>query len=311
MAAIAAPVTTPNAATPAPASRTPTLTLTTALAPLTWGTTYLVTAEWLPPDRPLLAGAIRALPAGLAVLAITRTLPHGIWWWRAAVLGTLNIGAFFALLFVAAYRLPGGVAATLGAVQPLLVCLLAFLLLGERPTRRRLGWAVAGVAGVGLMVLRGHLAFDPVGILAGLGGTAVMATGIVLTKRWGRPVGLLTFTGWQLTAGGLLLAPPALLIEGVPSRLGVSALAGYAWLAVVGTLVAYALWFRGVQRLPVAAVSFLPMLSPAVAAVLGWVVLGQSLTALQSAGFALALVSVVAGQVTPAPHRKQPAADAE
>ncbi|HLT10111.1 MAG TPA: DMT family transporter, partial [Micromonosporaceae bacterium] len=124
----------------------------TAFAPATWGTTYLVTTELLPPGRPLFSAAVRALPAGLAVLAITRTLPRGAWWWRAACLGVLNIGGFFALLFVAAYRLPGGVAATLGAVQPFLVAWLAFLLLAERPTRWRLGLGLVGVAGVGLMV---------------------------------------------------------------------------------------------------------------------------------------------------------------
>lgn len=51
----------------------------TALAPLVWGSTYLVTTEMLPPDRPLLAATVRALPAGLILLAIGRTLPaaHG------------------------------------------------------------------------------------------------------------------------------------------------------------------------------------------------------------------------------------------
>ena len=93
--------------------------LVTALGPAVWGSTYVVTTEVLPPDRPLLAGTLRALPAGLLLLAVTRRLPTGSWWWRAAVLGTLNIGAFFALLFVSAYRLPGGVAALLGAVGPL------------------------------------------------------------------------------------------------------------------------------------------------------------------------------------------------
>ncbi len=272
-----------------------------ALAPVSWGTTYLVTTEFLPPDRPLLSGAIRALPAGLAVLMITRTLPHGSWWWRSTVLGTLNIGAFFALLFAAAYRLPGGVAATLVSVQPLMVAGLAFALLGERPTRWRLGWGVTGVVGVALMVLRGQVTFDLVGVLVGLGSAAVMAVGIVLTKRWGRPegVGVLTFTGWQLTAGGLLLAPLALLVEGPPPALDPSALGGYAWLAIVGTLLAYLLWFHGLDRLPVAAVSFLGLLSPSVAAALGWLVLGESLTPAQATGFSVALISIVAGQVAP------------
>lgn len=81
--------------------------LTTALAPAAWGTTYLTTTELLPPGRPLLAGTLRALPAGLVLAAATKRRPVGAWWAKAFVLGTLNIGGFFALLFVAAYRLPG------------------------------------------------------------------------------------------------------------------------------------------------------------------------------------------------------------
>jgi probable blue pigment (indigoidine) exporter len=282
-----------------PPARTWGFTGLAAVAPLTWGTTYLVTTEWLPPDRPLLSGAIRALPAGLVALAVTRTLPRGNWWWRAAVLGTLNIGAFFALLFVAAYRLPGGVAATLSAVQPLVVAGLAFVLLRERPTYWRIGWGIAGAAGVAVMVLRGRSVFDLPGILAGLAGTAAMAAGIVLTKRWGRPVGVLAFTGWQLTAGGLLLAVLAFAVEGPLPALTLPALGGYAWLAVIGTLLAYALWFQGLGRLPVTALSFLPLLSPVVATILGWLVLGQSLTIGQAVGFGLALLSIAAAQFDP------------
>lgn len=274
----------------------------TAFTPLVWGTTYLVTTELLPPGRPLLDAAVRALPAGLLVLAVTRTLPQGAWWWRAFVLGALNIGGFFALLFVSAYRLPGGVAATLGAAQPLLVAALAIGLLGERPTRWRLGWAVAGAIGVAMVVLRPAAALDGIGLLAGAAGAASMATGMVLTKRWGRPVSLMTFTGWQLAAGGLLLVPLTLAVEGLPPALDGAAVLGFAWLAIPGTLVAYAIWFRGVEKLPVTAVSLLGLLSPLMAALLGWAVLDQSLTAVQLAGFALAVGAVVAGQL-PAPTR--------
>jgi probable blue pigment (indigoidine) exporter len=111
--------------------RSPVLLLT-PVTPAVWGTTYAVTTEFLPPGRPLLAGVLRALPAGLVLLALTRRLPTGIWWWRSAVLGFLNIGLFFALLFVSAYRLPGGMAAVLGAAQPLVVAGLTVLLLTER-----------------------------------------------------------------------------------------------------------------------------------------------------------------------------------
>jgi probable blue pigment (indigoidine) exporter len=270
--------------------------LTTAVTPVIWGSTYLTTTQLLPPGRPVFDAAVRALPVGLVVVAATRRLPHGAWWWKAAVLGGLNIGVFFALLFATAYRLPGGVAATFGALQPLAVAMLGWGLLGERPTRWRIGWGLAGVLGVSLVVVRGAVALDGIGVLTGVGAALAMAAGMVLTKRWGRPVPLLAFTGWQLTAGGLLLVPVALLVEGAPPAVDLPAVAGFLWLAGAGTLLAYLLWFRGVERLPVVAVSFLGLLAPLVATVLGWLVLDQSLTATQLAGFVLAFAAVLAGQ---------------
>ncbi len=277
----------------------------TALAPASWGTTYAVTTELLPPGHPLFAGLMRALPAGLAGLAITRVLPRGDWWWKAAVLGVLNIGVLFPLLFVAAERLPGGVAATLGATQPLLVAGLAIVVLHDRPTAWRWAWGVLGVLGVGLVVLGPEARLDAVGVLAGLGGTATMAGGVVLTKRWGRPaaVGPLTFAGWQLTAGGLLLLPITLAIEGVPQRIDAAAGGGYLWLGSMGGLIAYTLWFRGIGRLPVGASAPLVLLSPLVATVVG-IGLGESLSLPQTAGFVLALAALLAAQFNPSNLRR-------
>ncbi|MCZ7414867.1 MULTISPECIES: EamA family transporter [unclassified Streptomyces] len=272
----------------------------TAIAPAAWGTTYAVTTELLPPGHPLFAGLMRALPAGLLALAITRVLPRGDWWWKAAVLGTLNIAAFFPLLFLAAERLPGGVAATLGAAQPLLVAGLAMAVLRDRPTGWRWAWGVLGVLGVGLVVLGPGAGLNALGVLAGLAGTATMATGLVLTKRWGRPSGAgpLTLAGWQLAAGGLLLLPFTLIVEGVPQRLDAGAVGGYLWLGSVGGLIAYALWFRGIGRLPVGASAPLVLLSPLVAAVVG-IALGESLSLPQALGFALALAAMLAAQLDP------------
>ncbi|MET7699349.1 EamA family transporter [Streptomyces sp. NPDC005485] len=275
--------------------------LLTALAPMSWGTTYAVTTEFLPADRPLFTAAMRALPAGLVLLALARVLPRGVWWGKAAVLGALNIGAFFPLLFLSAYRLPGGMAAVFGSVGPLFVAGLATVLLGDRPTLRTVLTGIAAALGVSLVVLKAAGALDLVGVLAALASTASMSTGTVLTKRWGRPdgVGPLALTAWQLTAGGLLIAPLALLVEGAPPALDGRAVSGYAYLALANTAVAYWLWFRGIGRLTATQVTFLGPLSPLTAAVIGWAALDQALTPVQLAGMALAFGATVFGQLKP------------
>ncbi|MFJ6721903.1 EamA family transporter [Streptomyces sp. NPDC091259] len=281
----------------------------TALAPAVWGSTYLVTTELLPEGRPLLAAVLRALPAGLFLVLIGRTLPRGIWWWRALVLGVLNIGAFFYLLFVAAYHLPGGVAALVMTVQPMIVLLLGALLLKQKIRQIHLVACVLGAAGVALLVLQPNAGLNATGVVAGLLGALSMASGIVLTKRWGRPegVGLLTFTGWQLAVGGLVLLPVLLIGEGLPDTISGKNVAGFAYLGIIGALLAYAIWFRGVERLPALAVSFLSFGSPLAATLLGYFVLDQALSPLQLLGALTVVAAVVLAQPRPGRARRQAA----
>ncbi|XAS73390.1 EamA family transporter [Micrococcaceae bacterium Sec5.1] len=266
----------------------------TALAPMVWGSTYLVTTEFLPADRPLLAATVRALPAGIVLMLVTRTWPRGSWWFKAAALGALNIGLFFFLLFFTAYQLPGGVAALVGSVQPLFVLFLGVLLLGEKIRAAHMIACAVGAAGVALLVLRSDATLTVIGVIAGMAAALSMAAGIVLTKRWERPdgVGLLGFTGMQLAMGGVMLLPVTLVVEGLPGSVSVPNLAGFAYLSVIGALAAYAVWFRGIQRLPTMVVSFLGFLSPLVATVLGFVFLGESLSGWQLVGAVLVLASV-------------------
>lgn len=270
--------------------------LLTALAPTIWGTTYIVTTEMLPAGYPLTVSLLRALPAGLLLLVLVRRLPHGIWWGRTFVLGALNFSLFWAMLFVSAYRLPGGVAATVGAVQPLIVMFLSAALLGSTIRWQSVAAAAGGILGVGLLLLTPQARLDPVGVAAGLAGAVSMAAGTVLTRRWQPPVSPLTFTAWQLTAGGLLLLPVALALEPPLPALSTANVLGLAWLGLIGAAATYLVWFRGIARLEPSIVSPLTFLSPATAVILGWSVLGQSLGALQLLGLAIVLASVWASQ---------------
>jgi probable blue pigment (indigoidine) exporter len=270
--------------------------LLTALAPLAWGATYVVTTQLLPPERPLFVSVARALPTGLLILAGSGQLPKGVWYWRALVLGALNIGIFFALLFTAAYRLPGGVVATVMAFQPFVVAALARAFLGERVTTRLVAAACAGAFGVGLIVLSPAARLDAVGVAVAVAATLAWACGTVLTKRWGQPAPLLVFTSWQLVAGGLILLPFAFVLEGMPPPLSAENVAGFMYLCVVGTGLAYALWFRGIKRLAASTVAFLGLLSPVSAMLIDVFVLRRVLGVVQVLGTALVLLSILAAQ---------------
>lgn len=266
-----------------------------ALAPISWGTTYIVATEFLPPGHPLLVAALRSLPIGLLLTLALRKLPQGIWWGRMLILGGLNIGIFQALLFIAAYRLPGGVAATAGAIQPLLVVLFAWLILRKKPTKGLILAAIAGFFGIGFLVLDPTAQLDSIGILAALAGAASMGLGTVLVKRWQPPVSLLVFTAWQLTIGGALLLPVALIVEGPFETLTKTNLQGLLYLGLIGTGLAYLLWFRGISKLSASAASYLGLLSPVMATLIGFFWLHQTLTPIQVCGIAIIFTSIVLG----------------
>ena len=273
--------------------------LTTALGPVIWGSTYIVTTELLPPDRPFTAALLRTLPAGLLLVLWCRRWPAwGDWvgWRRLMVLAALNIGVFQALLFVAAYRLPGGVAAVVGAVGPLVVMGLTWALDHRRPPALALVAGALGVLGMAALLLSPGARWDMVGVAAALVGTLCMAAGTFWSRRWRSDLPVLAFTGWQLLAGGVMLAPVAWAVDPPLPALTSTHIAGYLYLSLAGALVAYALWFRGIARLPSVAVSSLGLLSPVTAVLLGWALLGQAMTGVSLVGMLVVLASILAVQ---------------
>ncbi|MEU3497877.1 EamA family transporter [Kitasatospora cineracea] len=295
--------------------------LPTALAPVAWGANYYVTHRYLPAGSPLWGAALRALPAGLLLLAAARRLPRGAWWWRSAVLGALNTAAFFVLVYLASQWLPAGTAAMVMALSPLALMLCAWLLVGERPLPAQLAGGAVGVGGVVLM-----LAGDPgpagdtggtvgasgasgadglPGLLASLGALLASSVGYVLAKRWAAPAdgggtpGVLASTAWQLTLGGLLLLPVATLAEGAPPALDGGALAAFGYTSLVATALAFLVWFTGLRRLPAATVGLIGLLNPVTGVLLGTALDGEPLGPARLGGMALVAVGVLLGRPRP------------
>ncbi|MER7250721.1 EamA family transporter [Kribbella sp. NPDC000426] len=267
-------------------------TLVTAIAPVAWGTNYFVTHEYLPTGHPLYGAVFRALPAGLLLLCLARRLPRGVWWWRSLLLGVCNMGAFFALIYLASQLLPVSLASTIMSASPLTMALFAWALLAERPTIPVLTGAAAGIAGVCLLLGTGTTAVDLRGVAASVAALTMSSFGYILAKKWGRADGPIATTSWQLIAGGLVLIPFAAIFEGAPPHLDLAAVGGFAYVGLVATAVAFTAWFTGLRHLSAATVGLIGLLNPVTGVLLGVLVSGDVLTLQQVLGLGLVLFGI-------------------
>lgn len=268
----------------------------TALAPIIWGSSYIITTQFLPNLDPVTISLLRALPAGLFLLCLVRQLPHGHWIGKMFVLGALNFSIFWSLLFFTAYRLPGGVAAVMGALQPFIVVFAAHGILNTAIKPISIIAIASGAFGVALIVLTPDAQLDGLGVLAGIAGSASMAFGTVLSRKWQPPVSALTYTSWQLTAGGILLIPFAFFAPTPWSEISMTNMFGLGYLGLIGAGLTYVIWLRGIKLLQPTAVSILGLFSPLSAAILGWFILSETLNTMQLFGMLIVFTSVIIGQ---------------
>lgn len=276
--------------------------LIAAFAPVMWGTAYYVTKTYLPADYPLYGSLFRALPAGIILLAVARSLPKGSWWWRSATLGTLNVGGFFILVYLAAQLLPSSIAATVMALSPMLMMLIAWPMLSQRPRLLPLKGATLGFAGVVLMVATGSGTANPLGLLASGGAMLMTSFGYILTKRWSTledAPAVLPATAWQLTAGGLVLIPCAVLFEGAPPALSATQWLGFAFLSILATALAYVAWFGGLKHLQPGTLGLIGLLNPITGALVGSTLGNERLSAFQLLGILVVLCGIALGQLAP------------
>jgi probable blue pigment (indigoidine) exporter len=265
-----------------------------ALAACIWGTTYVLTDVM--PQNPIFVAAVRAVGGALPLLLIARSLPDRVWLGRAVVLGTFNCGIFFALLFIGAYRLPGGVAGTLQSLVPLFAVFFAWPLLGEPPSLLRIGFILVGSVGVALLLSKGPVVLDGIGILAALGSAVSSGLGAVLLNRWERPQSMIALTSWQLVVAAVELTVLSLLIGDIPGSISGVNLVAFVYLCLVGTALPYFLWFYGIVKAGANRIASLVLFSPLVAFAMDAIFRGLVPSLTQAAGAALIMASVVASQ---------------
>jgi probable blue pigment (indigoidine) exporter len=283
--------------------------LAAALATALWGFTYIITSTMLP-QHPWFIGAVRAGLGALPLLLLARELPPLQFWPKLIVLGTLNAGLFFGLLFIAALRLPGGVAGIFQALSPLFAIVLVWPLLNNRPTLLKIASLLVGLAGVVLVVLKGGASLDLIGVLAALGCAFSVALGGILVQKWGQPMSMTGFTAWQLVVAAVELGAVALILGDIPTGLTAVNGLGLVILALGLTSLPFFLWFKAIQSEGAASVTPFMLLTPIIAFALDAMVRGIVPTPLQGLGVLLVVVglvlNIIAGRKPKATARVQP-----
>jgi probable blue pigment (indigoidine) exporter len=276
-----------------PGQSTPNSPIVAAAAPLLLAVGWILTD--LLPHVPLWIAVARVVPAGAVLLIWRPGLPSVVWCVRSIILGSLNFSGFFALQAMAVHHIPAGIAATISACQTLLVPLGSAVLLRTRVRLTQAVVAMVGILGVALLCARssGHL--PAIGICAAAGTAVCNTMGLLLTRRWGRPPGVspLTATGWQMAAGGLVLLPVAIIVEGSVPPLRGSSLVIIAVL-VIATAAAFAVLFGQLHAgLPATVIARLMLLCPLAVCLVGWLFRADVLTVRQMIGGFLILAPIL------------------
>lgn len=265
---------------------------------LAWGSCFVLVV-WGMRDAPWLwFAALRALVAGVALLAAgvfsghaSRRLPRGRTAWALiGVLALTNVAVAFGAMFASVTGATTGVAAVLSNSTPLLVVLPAWWLYGERP---RLAVSIGIALGFGGLLLVAIPSGGGRGAGLALAAAVGISTGALLARRLSG-VDLLALGAGQFLLGGAALAITALLVEGPPTAITWSArfIAVLAALALGATALPYLLWFTELQRASLTSVTVWTLLVPVVGVALGVALLGERVTLVEGLGDAIVLAAL-------------------
>jgi drug/metabolite transporter (DMT)-like permease len=271
---------------------------------LVWGSTYLairVTVETMPP---LLTAAARFLIAG--------TVVYGFLWIRKGrahvrlelpeIVASTAVGALLlfggnGLVSVAEEHVPSALAALIIASVPLWIVVMRFLT-GDRVPGGTLAGVAVGFAGVALLIVPGDQPGSAsIGnLLLIVGASMSWATGSFVSKRLPLPKDPFVSTAAQMLGGGVVLLVAGLVsgeTSGLdPSSFSGASLAGFLYLIVAGSFLAFTAYVWLLQNAPISKVATYAYVNPTVAIFLGWLILSEEMTPTILAGAAVIVASV-------------------
>jgi drug/metabolite transporter (DMT)-like permease len=271
-----------------------------------WGLNYLAVRWGLEVAPPLWLALIRS---GLGAATV------GVWLLATGGLGQLdrravrdalligipNTALFFGLWFEGAVSVPPGQVAVLVYTFPLWVVLLSAAFLNARLRAIEVACLLTGFAGVALVAqpwseMGGQIA--PWAVVLLLAGAISWAVGTLLFKRRFHGPSIHEANFYQLVGGTAGLTVAAVLLESPPGSASLTLVGSSLWLGVLGTGVAYGIWYELLDRYRATTLSVYVFFVPLVALVASVLILGETLDAVQVVGVALVLAGLYGTGVT-------------
>ncbi|MFB6090752.1 MAG: DMT family transporter [Halobellus sp.] len=281
-----------------------------------WGLSFVAIEAGLKTVPPLFFAGARYALAGVLVLgyaAVTkeRILPRGrTEWLNVAVVGGFLVAAYHALLYLGQTTVPGGVAAVVVSLSPVLTAVFAALVLDDSLDGITVGGFLLGLVGVAIVAdldPANLLGADAVGIGLLLVAAASFALGSVLSTPLRTTLADVSMQGWAMLVGSLVLFAGSLATGESPADVAwtPTALAALAYLTVASGVIGFLLYFALHARIGPSETNLVGYFQPVVAALAGWALLGQAVSGTTVlgflgifAGFALVQHRTVRGRVS-------------
>ncbi len=266
-----------------------------------WGGSYLFFAlgvKTIPPltfvaGRLLIGAAVLLLARGRPPRGSSGDPPGGAFW----VMGFFNAALPHTLIAWSEQTIASGIAGVLVATMPLWAAgMTAWMLREERPSRRQLAGLLVGFLGILVLLfpdLRRAAHAHVIGEVAVVIAAISYAAATVYARRALRGVPPVEAAIGQLLSGGLMVLPLSLIVDRpwtlAPAPVSIAALLA---LAVLGTAIAYVIYYRLLQRVGVVGISLVTYLNPIFAVLWGFLWLGEPLSGEVVGGLLLILIGV-------------------
>lgn len=242
---------------------------------------------------PFFLMSIRFIAAGalLALVLHKRQRPRGKQWFQVTVLGLFQSAGVMGCGYYSMYWITSGETAILTSSNPLIIIVFSSLFLGV--AYRWQQWFGVALGFVGVAVSFGlHLTLNP-GTFISIAGAGCFAVSTLLVKRWEAGFDMIVMAAYQMLAGGIALLVLSLLTEQTHFMVTGASLLIVVWLAVMCSIVQFAVWYYVLSKGDPAKTSAFLFLVPLFAVISSWLLLGETITWYTAAGGALICIGIV------------------